>query len=429
MFKHFDDVEAFFASRQNYGIKPGLERMLALLNLLNNPHQALQAIHVAGTNGKGSTVNYLKNALKENNYRVGVFQSPSMDDVTGHIFINDERITKEKFMQILTDMYPAICELDEQDNHPTEFEILTVLTFIYFADHVDIAIIEAGMGGRGDTTNCIEPILSIITNVDLDHTAFLGDTLPEIAYQKAGIIKDNTPIVTGEEKEVALKVIQNEALAKDASLYQIHKDFSFQDVKQIKHQQQYQWDAPNYQAEEVAIQMLGDHQLKNSAVVMMALKILAENKLEIDFTKALAGLAKTVVPGRFEKIHKYPNIIIDGAHNPASIDYFMQTVKNTYPSEEKHLIFAAFKDKDIPSMLEELIPYFSTVTITTFDHPRAAPLEKNKELMKYDHVSLQDNWQGLVDAIGQKPMDNNHLYFITGSLHFISLVRNYLLTR
>src|SRR5690625_3069641 len=179
----------YFTKRDEFGIKPGLERIHRLLELLGNPEKEIKAIHIAGTNGKGSTIQFMKNVLINNGYDVGVFTSPSFYGIRGHIEHNRSFIDNELFLHILELMKPAIKQLDDEENHPTTFEIITAVAFMYFKEHVDIVLVETGMGGREDTTNCFTPILSVITNVDFDHVGFLGDTLEEITAHKAGIIK------------------------------------------------------------------------------------------------------------------------------------------------------------------------------------------------------------------------------------------------
>ncbi len=195
-------------------MKPGLDRIRKLLHFLGDPQGKVTAIHVAGTNGKGSTIQYIKHGLIANSCRVGVFQSPSMDGVKGHISVNHRKVPEETIITLMNQIYPFIQRLDQEQNAPTSFEIITAIAFLHFADDVDVALIEAGMGGRYDTTNCFDPVMSIITNIEKDHTAFLGTTLGEIAWQKAGIIKEKRPVIAGEMNEEAYKSIIAEAIQK-----------------------------------------------------------------------------------------------------------------------------------------------------------------------------------------------------------------------
>jgi len=426
MFKTMHEVEVFFEQRKNHGIKPGLSRVNQLLEGVDHPEKKVAAIHVAGTNGKGSTIHYLKNALIHNNYKVGVFSSPSLDGLIGHIDYNNTPIPEMEFIHLLNEMYPVIILLDDANNHPTEFEIITVLAFLYFAEHVEIAIIEAGMGGRQDTTNCFKPILSIITNVDKEHTHFLGQEITDIAHQKAGIIKNRVPVIIGDVQLAAEAVIRQEAINNDAQLYQLQKDFIYTDIKEINDNQTFQWKGSKDEDFLMRIKMAGEHQIKNSSIAMMALVLLKKMAFTIDWNQALSGISVTKVQGRFEMIQQDPIIIVDGAHNPASMKAFLETVKITYKQKEKHLIFAAFKDKEIAVMIQQLLPYFTTITVTTFAHPRAATVEELREMIGSKAIRIESDWQQLLDRLNDNDQGTENHYFITGSLSFIGEVRRYI---
>ena len=421
MFINFQEVELFFSDRKSFGIKPGLDRMKTLLQLLGSPEKKINGIHVAGTNGKGSTIQYMKNALMQNGYKVGVFISPSPNEMTGHIFMNDNPIKKEAFTRLLNDMYPFINILDAQNQHPTEFEIITVLAFLYFAGSTDIALIETGMGGREDTTNCFLPLLSIITNVSRDHMTFLGNTVEEIAFHKAGIIKHHVPAIIGPMQGAALKVIEQAAAAVQTKLFRYNQTFF---ITEGSGDQAFMWQGYLNNRLTVSIRMMGKHQQVNASLAVMALIKLAEQGFTIHMKKALEGIQQTVFHGRFEPVSKSPRIILDGAHNEAGIRSLIEAAALIKSSQEKHVLFAAFKDKDIQTMLTLLQNYFDTVTLTTFDHPRAATVEELVTYAQSDQIIVARNWQ---DAI--KTMDTGNLHFITGSLHFIAKVRNFILNR
>lgn len=427
MFTTHEQIITFFNERKKYGIKPGLDRINRLLDLLGRPQDNMKAIHVAGTNGKGSTINYLKNALIHNGYKIGVYSSPSLEGLTGHIFCNDHKITDEEFIHLLNIMYPAICELDQSGDYPTEYEILTALAFMYFANHVDIALIETAMGGREDTTNCFQPILSMITNIDKDHTTFLGETIKEIAYHKAGIIKENIPVIVGDMSEEAFTVIQAEAANKHAEIYRLHEDFNYLTVQQICDKQTFTWFDQQNKSIEMSIQMYGEHQVKNSVLAMMCIQLLIKLGHVIDTQKALDGLEKTIVPGRFEIIQEKPTIILDGAHNPAGMLSFLDTVNKNYQNVDKHLIFAGFKDKELQKMLELAQTEFMTITLTSFEHPRAAKAKDLSHLIHLKRKYMVEDWREVIDQIHHHSVNENAHYFITGSLNFIAMVRQYLL--
>lgn len=426
MFTTTKQMLTFFDDRKNIGIKPGLERIQLLLTLLGDPQNKIKAVHVAGTNGKGSTISYLKNMLMYNGYKVGVYSSPSLDGITGHIFLNDHKITDEEFLRLLNTIYPLIKQLDESGDNPTEYEILTALAFMYFAEHADIALIETAMGGRYDTTNCFQPILSIITNIDKDHMGFLGQSIKEIAYHKAGIIKEQIPVIVGEVGEEASTVIQKEAEAKKAKIYQLHADFYYRSIKHNNDTQTFTWFDNHGQSIKIAIQMHGVHQVKNCALALMGIHLLMKAGYQIDIKNAFIGLENTFVPGRFEVIDKSPMVILDGAHNLAGMKTFLDTVTKYFQNKEKHLIFAGFKDKELQKMLQLIDGYFSTITVTSFEHQRAASAAYLYHLTDLKHVHQVEDWKVAIANI-YTPSATDEVYFITGSLHFIGMVRDHLL--
>ncbi|WP_067727274.1 bifunctional folylpolyglutamate synthase/dihydrofolate synthase [Oceanobacillus damuensis] len=422
MFTTFQEVEAFFDSRKSLGIKPGLDRMNNILQQLGNPQRNIQAVHIAGTNGKGSTAQYIKNALEANGYQVGVFSSPSLSGLTGHILLDGKEIGEEAFKDLCNEIYPVIKQMDAADLAPTEFEIITVIAFIYFARYSDIALIEAGMGGREDTTNCIQPILSIITNVAKDHIGFLGNTIAEIAYQKAGIIKSGVPVITGELVEEALPVINLEAEKRKTTVYRFGADFTFE-----KRNDNYMIWTNGQRKAVTKLRMLGKHQCKNASIAFMALEKLSDAGYAMSSKKAADGIGNTTLAGRFEMVSREPAIILDGAHNPDGINAFVNTVEEYYGEAENHILFAAFKDKELKKMLERMETSFSSITLTSFNHPRAADASELGDLVEYaENKKVAANWERAVDEILENKSGN---HFITGSLNFISLVRTYILNK
>lgn len=424
MFINYDDIKTFFNERKSFGIKLGLERIEKLLDLLDNPQHNVTAIHVAGTNGKGSTINYIKDALVSNSYDVGIFTSPSMCGLTGHILHNGYAINKAEFMVLFNKVYPKICQLDEAGDHPTEFEIITCMAFLYFENRVDIALIETGMGGREDTTNCFQPIFSIITNISKDHTNFLGDSIVEIASHKSGIIKENTPVIIGGMDYQALKIVQKEVLEKKAKAYQINKDFHYTNITQINNKQQFKW---NYGEKEIELEihMQGKHQVENSSLALTALYLLKKSGFTIQIDLAIKSMENSTVPGRFEIVSQRPTIILDGAHNVAGIESFLQTVKENYNEMDKHLIFAGFYDKEMNIMLNQLSSSFESIALTSFNHSRAAEAIELYNLTNSKLKYVINDWR---DAIGKilNSKASSDVYFITGSLNFIIQVRHYI---
>lgn len=423
MFESYSQAQAFFERRKSLGIKPGLERIYSLLDLLDNPQKKIRAIHIAGTNGKGSTVQFIKNALQANGFQTGVFSSPSLAGLTGHIGINDTFISEETFIELCNEIYPAIRQLDNENMSPTEFEIITALAFLFFSKTADIAIIETGMGGREDTTNCFIPILSIITNVAKDHTQFLGESLKEIAYHKAGIIKKDAPVILGEMELEALEVMEIEIHDKKTNSYQLGNDFTYNLEGKDAETQQFSWRKDN-ESHMLSIQMLGEHQVKNTSIAFMALELLSRRGFKLNKNKSIEAIKSASVPGRFEIIQHNPVIVLDGAHNPAGIDTFLQTVTDNYNKKNNHLIFSAFKDKDLETMLKKLSGNFASITATTFQHPRAASAEELYRLTGSENKRIASDFKTALKQINSRDCN----YFIAGSLNFITQVREYLLS-
>lgn len=423
MISSFQQAEQFINGRNNFGIKLGLQRIKTLLQHVDNPHQKLNAIHVAGTNGKGSTIHLLEKALLESDYTVGVFTSPSFTGIRGHMKVNQTEISEEEFIGFLNKLIPAIKKLDENDDHPTSFEIITVIAFMFFHRHAKFVLIETGMGGKDDTTNVIDPLLSIITNVEKDHTQFLGKTYEEISTHKAGIIKRNRPVIVGKINEQSERVISNKAMLENASIHFYQKDFNL-----IKSENKYLW-LNNYNAVtySVTLEHLPSFQIDNIAVVLMTLTVLQKMRYKFNLQQFLIKLNNFSLPGRFEIINGSPLILLDSAHNVSAIKKLINAINEKYPTHKKQIIFSAFKDKDVEEMLSLLQDNFSKVILTTFSHKRAFEYSSLQE-MKTNKILVKKDWQQLIEKIYQHG-DENKLFIITGSLHFIATVRHYILEK
>jgi|SRR5690625_224659 len=422
MFENMGQVDAFFYNRKKFGIKPGLDRIKQLLNKLDNPQDKIKAIHIAGTNGKGSTLNFMKNALIANEYKVGVFTSPSMTGLTGHLFINDQMIEEDHFINILNTILPSIQQMDEQGFHVTEFEIITVVGFIYFSRFVDIALIEVGMGGREDATNCVNPLISIITSVSLDHTTYLGNDIEQIATHKAGIIKDNIPVVIGKMQSSVETIILQEVRSKNAPLYKLDDEFAYSKIEVKQEGESFIWH-DDETVLPITLKMSGIHQVENCSIALQALNILEEYGYSIEWDTVQTALGLASIPGRFELIYNDPTIILDGAHNPAGIETLLNTISSHYKYAEKHLLFGVFKDKDLDQMIRQCIPYFKSITLTSFEHERAAGMDELSKYSTRENIQVVNDWEEQLSDILYHTTDPNTVYFITGSLNFISQVR------
>lgn len=412
-------ITDYLQERENLGIKPGLQRMQILLKRLKRPDKQYPIVHVTGTNGKGSTVQMVANSLIYNGYHVGVFTSPSFHGYRGHFFINNEMIDELTFVQLMAEIIPIVYELDEEDNAPTTFEILTALAFLYFHGRVDVAIIEAGMGGRFDTTNCITPLVSVITSVAKDHEQFLGSTLEEISYHKAGIIKQNQPVVIGPIPDEALHVIVKEAKEKNSKLYRYGEEFNVT----IQNRKGY-WSLQN-KSFTFSLQLEGQHQYENAGVAITVVNMIQHYfEADLDWNKVQKALKELTMPGRFEKVTKSPNIIVDSAHNMAAIEAFIATAKRYFNGKPKRILFAGFKDKSLIEMIKRLRKENVQITLTTFDHERAASKDYFKDIL--DEIPFVEDWQSEIFSYLENGSPREH-FFVTGSLHFTMIVRNFII--
>lgn len=412
----FQQIEQYFNNRETIGVQPGLDRVNKLLKYVNYPDKNLPIIHIAGTNGKGSTSQFIQSALLANNYKVGSFTSPSFYGIRGFIQINQQPIPESVFSHAFQKMLPAIEMLDKEENSPSNFEILTVLSFVCFEDNVDIAVVEAGMGGMLDTTNVISPILTIITTVSYDHTAFLGDTLVEIAEQKAGIIKPLIPMITG-VSGAAYDIIEKKTEEMYSPLFVLDKDFTYESITMNR----FIFNISKQQFH-INLDMSGKHQHYNASIALYGLHLLREQGWQLTEEKIIEGVEQAKLPGRLEKIHNNPSIIVDGAHNLEGIHALVDAVKRQYSKSDHHILFAAFKDKDVENMINCLKENLSNVNVTTFDHVRAPSLEELELLDTNQPQLLVYDWKKYIDTAFEH---KNECYYITGSLHFISLVRQY----
>ncbi|AMM94073.1 hypothetical protein UP17_17610 [Peribacillus simplex] len=419
------EINQFFERRQvQLGMNFGLSRMETLLTNLGDPHKALKYIHIAGSNGKGSTLQYMKEILLAEGVRVASFTSPYLIRLNEQLKINADEISDKDFIATFRELQPFIQEMDSKGNGPTQFEILTAMAFSYFSKkEVDLVLMETGLGGRLDTTNVIQPFLSIITSISLEHTNILGSTLGEIASEKAGIIKSGAPTISGVTAWEPAKVIEEKASSVGVPYYQLGKDFHVVNVKQSECGQSFSFSLGDRSIENVEMQMLGRHQMENAALAIAAVLLGMEN---IDEKSILKGIGEAKWDGRFEKISDEPLVIIDGAHNPAGIDVLMETLKVHYPEYKYRFIFSSFKDKNYSQMLRGLEKEAIEIIITEFFHERAADAHTLYEKCSHENKSINKDWQAAIRE-GRRKTGGKEALVITGSLHFLSLVREFLI--
>jgi dihydrofolate synthase/folylpolyglutamate synthase len=364
-----------------------LDRMRELLARLGNPHERLRIVHVAGSKGKGSVSAMLAAILQRNGYRTGLFTSPHLCRVEERIQIDRTPIAPADLTALLADIRAAVEGRHAPALAPTFFEIATALGFLHFArQQVDLAVIEVGLGGRFDSTNVCRPVVTAITSISHDHTDVLGHRLASIAMEKAGIIKPGCPAVSGATAPEARAVIEPICRERGAPLQQLEVDFRYrykpgrvipQAPSFVLHKPRVQITTPTRTWPEMEMSLLGHHQADNAAVVVACVEQLRKLGLHVKDDAVSAGLSAVQWPARLEILGGQPLVVLDCAHNVASIQAFQDTLAASFPSGQRWLIFAGSTDKDLPAMLHLLAPHFAHVFLTRYGtNPRSAAPEQ-----------------------------------------------------
>ncbi|WP_085060146.1 bifunctional folylpolyglutamate synthase/dihydrofolate synthase [Staphylococcus haemolyticus] len=404
--------------RTKFGIKPGVKRMEWMLDRLNNPQLNIRGIHVGGTNGKGSTVAYIRAALVENSYEVGTFTSPFIETFNERISLNGLPITNDEIVELVEIVKP-ISEALEQETElggATEFEIITTMMFVYFGQihPVDFVVVEAGLGIKNDSTNVFNPILSVLTSIGLDHTDILGNTYLDIAKDKGAIIKPNIPVIYAVKNEEALKYIRDLAESNEAKPIELDRE-----IVVVSQDDEFTYRYKDYELETIILNMLGEHQKENAALAITALIELYEQEIiTLDFNKMIDAIESVSWTGRIEQVKENPLIIIDGAHNNESIEALIDTIKNYYDNEKMDVLFSAIKGKPVHGMLNKLEEISNHLYFTEFDFPKALTKDELSEQVNLEHIEFIDDYVSYI-----KNYDGNGL-LITGSLYFISEVKS-----
>lgn len=431
----------FLAERTKFGINLGLQRIEKLLALLGNPHRqgAPKYIHVGGTNGKGSVSIMLAEILQACGYKTGLFTSPHLHSYRERFRLNGQPLSKAELVHQLAIIQPLLDQMAAAgEEAPTEFEISTALALHYFTEQqADWAVIEVGMGGEIDSTNVIQPELAVITNVAMDHMAYLGETVAEIAAVKAGIIKPGVPTLTAAQNQAALAVLQKRAAVKDTSLEQLGRDFAYLPRKVAESGQIFDWqklavnnsDENNLVYADLSIQLLGEHQLANAS-----LAVAAAAKLDLPEAAVRQGLAAARWPGRLEIVNRQPLTVLDGAHNVAGMQALSAALQQYWPGRPIVAVLGMLADKERAEALRLLLPLVSRAVITKVPSPRAGDWQALAEICQEFAVPCQ-----LVESVpqavaaGRQILQSDELngeeplFLVTGSLYMLAEARAYLL--
>ncbi len=409
-----------------------LDNITSLLSFLGNPHEKLKYIHIAGTNGKGSTSAFLNQILIESGYKVGIFTSPFVERFTEQIRINNQEISQENLAKIAT----KVCEMIEKMRYlelslPSEFEIICSIAFLYFLEEsCDIVILETGLGGRLDATNVIPaPLLAIITSISLDHTQVLGDTLEQIASEKAGIIKPGCDVLFYPQSPDAERVFQITCSEQNASL---HKAFLPKEATNYNLSGQtfdLQSDTGSWEFEQLRIPLLGHYQINNAAMAVNAAMILQEKGYEISDAQIYSGLEHTKWIGRFELIKKEPAVIIDGSHNEDGVMMLCESLHRYFPKKKIIFITGVLADKAYDKMMLSIIPLAKKFLTITPPSPRALSSDKLATFLN-SHSANAEPFDSIHHAIqvALKEASQNDVICIFGSLYFLGEVRHLLLS-
>jgi len=420
------DIERLRPSRVDKSVF-GLERMQALLKALENPHEDLRCVHVAGTNGKGSVVAMTSACLQACGYAVGTYTSPHLMDIRERIAINEQMISHPAFVSLLSEVARAVDTLPKRLGPPTFFELVTAMAFLRFAEQaVDVAVFEVGMGGRLDSTNVITPEVSLVTSISLDHTHFLGDTIGAIAREKAGIFKPGIPAMTHEQEKEAIEAMSAVAAAVGAPFEVVGKDvefsYRFESNPNMGPHTRVGLSGDKLNFEHLPVPLKGEHQAFNCGLAFAALDKLAVRGLDIDVRKATEGLAKTRHPGRMELIATQPRILVDGAHNPAAISSLIRSVGAHVPYDSMVMVFGCAADKDVDELLRRVALGADKVIFTkSKNNPRAMePAELSRRF--YEISGKMNQVAATLDeamAIAIRAAGRDDLIVITGSFYLV----------
>ncbi len=409
----------------NFGSNYGLERTERILEILGNPHKKIKCIHIAGTNGKGSTTSIINSILIEEGFKVGMYTSPFLEEFEERIQINKENIKKEDLAICVETVKEAVDKVIEEGySHPTEFEIITCVMFEYFyKNKVDYAVIEVGLGGRLDSTNVVSPILTVITSIGLDHTNLLGNTIEEIAREKGGIIKNNVPLILYPQKESVKKEILKIAKEKNSKVYivneknskliSINKEKFYQNIEVKGLKKDYK----------LKLRLLGEHQILNCNVAINAVEVLAKIE-DFNINNIEKGVFNAKWIGRLEVLRENPLIVIDGAHNIQGIKMLKKNILEYFDYDDMYLLIGILSDKQVDDMIKEIVPLSKKVIALTPHSDRAelaSELREHIKMVNKNVLSFEDYNEGLEEIL--KEAKENDLILVTGSLYMIGDMR------
>lgn len=414
MFKNIESAVNWIESVKKFGDKLDLSRMELATNLLGHPERELNVIHIAGTNGKGSTVSYLKHILLKQGYSVGTFTSPYIVHFNERITMNYDDISDKDLLHYINKVYSLHNEVFDKFNEViTFFELITLISFLYFKDKkLDYILYEVGLGGRLDATNVVQPILTAITSISFDHMGVLGNTLEEIAKEKLGIVKEGIPLITAVDQTELYSLFKEHTKNHNSELTYIDRD-AIEDIVYGKTTKFV------YKTNEYEISMLGNHQVFNACLAIEIIKYLEEkNLLGINESSIKKGLYETAWPGRMET---FGNIILDGAHNIGGVIALEKSMNSLFKDKYIKVLFTSMADKEYTNNIKIIENFADELHFTEFDYPRC---ETAENLYKVSNIDNKYIHKDAVKALNElRELKKDEILLITGSLYFISYIR------
>ncbi len=426
----FRDAFDWLYSFEKYGWIFGLERITFLLEQLDNPHKELNVIHVTGTNGKGSVCKYISAILQNAGYKVGLYLSPHLERFSERIVVNNQEISQEDFARLVSQVRPIVDAMKKQGNTPTFFEIVTALAFLHFRNKaVEYAVVEVGLGGRFDATNVVNPLVSVITNISLEHTNILGKDIASIASEKAGIIKNQVPVISAATGDARVTI---EQIAKERSAPVVWIDQSMWKRKTYQKQKQEFLIHGSFKDYTVKTSMLGQHQGENIALTIATVEQLQMRGMFLTDSDIQEGIGSATHPGRMEIISEEPMMLLDGAHNPGGMMMLAKTLQDDFSNHRLILILGVLKDKDLNTMISMIVPLADVIVVTKSGNPRAAEPQQLQNIIRGFNpkktVFVEDSIPQAIDHAKQLAKQQD-LICVTGSLFTVGEARSYMLQK
>lgn len=417
-----NDVIALVNTNRGNGKKESLDRMNALLEKIDNPERNLSVVHIAGTNGKGSTANFMSAILKKTSIKTGLYTSPHLEKINERIRIGSEDISDEDFIRLAKFIEPFVHEVEKElDERLYSFEILTALALFYFAEAgCELVILEAGIGGRLDSTNAIPtPEVAIITSIGMDHMKVLGNTKRDIAYEKAGIIKGNGFIVYPSMGKDIDEVIEERATTVKAKAINIQpNDIAITAMSHKGSHFSYK------HLTDLTLHMLGEHQIMNAVLTIEAAWVLKEKGYAIEENHIRNGLKEAYWPGRLERIQDEPLILIDGAHNPEGVQTLKANIQTLFPNERFTFVVGMMKDKDYMAMIDEMLPLADAMYTVSPDPYRGFDAKAVAEEINDKQVKAEafDSVEKVIIKLKENDNPSNKV-IVFGSLYLIGDIK------